>query len=87
MEVLYTYPPYTRLQPRTDHTREGTIDAIAGTAVRVTMHPSEMITTARLAIDDTGAGSQTLPLLPGKVDAAPATAPAAGLIPLLLRRI
>jgi hypothetical protein len=67
VEVLYTYPAYTRLNPRTEHSREGAISAVVGTKVRAVIHTTEAVKTAQMVIADDGTGPKTLDLT--KVDA------------------
>jgi hypothetical protein len=79
VEVLYTYPQYTALNPRTEHSREGNLEALTGTKARLTIHATEPVQTAQLLVGDDGSSAITTlnltPLAPAATATAPATEP------------
>ena len=56
VETIYTYPAYTGLNPRTDHSHEGAITALVGTKIHVVIHTTEPVKTAQLTLADDGTG-------------------------------
>ncbi len=73
MQLAYTFPAYTQIPPRTEPSPEGAIDALIGTKVRLIIKTTQSVKTAQLTIDDNGAGTATIPLLPTPDASNPAT--------------
>lgn len=69
IEVRYVYPAYTSLPPRAETGSDGTIDALTGTRVTLTVHTSSAVVAAnsRLVVSPVKAGERLLPLkqIPG----------------------
>src|SRR5262249_23693392 len=72
MELTYNYPAYTGLQPHTDHSREGVIEALVGTKVHIVLHATEAVKSAEMTVSHDGHGKETrLALRPVDNAAAP----------------
>ncbi|HEY4328772.1 MAG TPA: hypothetical protein VGN88_03480, partial [Phycisphaerae bacterium] len=56
VEAIYTYPAYTGLNPRTDHSHDGVIAALVGTKMHVVIHTTEPVKTAQMTLADDGNG-------------------------------
>jgi len=64
----YTYPAYTRMKPRTETNRDGTIDALAGTCVKITVQANEKLKSGRLELSDYTSDEEFYPLKPAGSD-------------------
>jgi hypothetical protein len=69
MDIQYSYPAYTRLKDKTETSRDGIVDAVVGTRVRLIIHANQKLSTeSRLLIAGTGVpvsvAASSLPLEP-----------------------
>ncbi len=68
LRVDYTYPGYTHLAPRVDESRDGAIDALVGTQVKLTLDLSEPVKDAQVVL---GTGAAAAPLALTKLSDTP----------------
>ena len=64
IQVDYTYPAYTHRPPHTDTTRDGSIDALVGSTVKLTLDISQPLKSAQLSITDNTPYPSTMTLTP-----------------------
>jgi hypothetical protein len=64
IQIDYTYPAYTHRPPHTDTTRDGAIDALVGTTVKLTIDASQPLKSAQLSITDNTPYPSTMTLTP-----------------------
>ncbi len=62
LEIRYDYPSYTRKASKTEHSKDGAIEALVGTVVHLTVHANQKLASeSRLYIAPAGGGTATGP--------------------------
>ena len=64
IQVDYTYPAYTGRQPHTETSRDGAVDALVGTKVKLTIDTSQPVKLARMVVTDNAPDNGNLILQP-----------------------
>ncbi|HEY8667929.1 MAG TPA: DUF4175 family protein, partial [Tepidisphaeraceae bacterium] len=64
IDLNYTYPKYTGLKSKTDLAKDGSIDAIVGTQVQLTIHSTQLLASnSHLLIAENTPEQQNIPLM------------------------
>ncbi|HUO10792.1 MAG TPA: hypothetical protein VM008_20995 [Phycisphaerae bacterium] len=64
IQIDYTYPAYTNRSPQSDTSRDGTVDALVGTLVKLTIDSNQPVKSARIVITDNAPDPGALVLQP-----------------------
>ena len=64
IQVDYTYPAYTGRQPRSETSRDGAVDALVGTQIKLTIDTTQPVKSARMVITENAPDSGIFLLQP-----------------------